>query len=90
LLDRAYSQIPTKTTSGERFEVPIVETLIQGNKTILKNFEFIAGKLRREPKMIVKYLTKELAIPATIEGSRLVLHGKFTDRQLKREGEDLH
>lgn len=82
LLDRGYSLIPAKTTSGERFEIPVVDTLQQGNKTFIKNFDLIAGKLRRDPKMIMKYFTKELAIPATIEGQRLVLHGKFGDRAL--------
>ena len=82
LLERAYSQIPEKTTSRERFEVPVVEAFTQGNKTILKNFDAIALKLRREPRMLLKFLTKELAIPATPEGGRLVLHGKFTDRVL--------
>ena len=82
LLDRGYSLIPAKTVSGERFEMPVVDTLLQGNKTFIKNFDFIAGKLRRDPRMLVKYFTKELAIPATIEGQRLVLHGKFTDRVL--------
>jgi translation initiation factor 2 subunit 2 len=84
LLDRAYAQIPAKKASGERFEIPVVDTLVQGNKTIIRNFEFITGKLRRDPKAILKYFTRELAIPATHEGSHLVLHGKFTDKVLNQ------
>ena len=84
LLNRAYSQIPEKKVSGERFEIPAVDSLQQGNKTIIRNFEFIVGKLRRDPKMIMKYFTRELAIPATHEGTHLILHGKFTEKVLNQ------
>jgi len=82
LLMRGYSQIPEKTSSGERFEIPIVDSIIEGNKTIIKNFEFIAGKLRREKAMLAKFFTKELAVPSSIEGTRFVLQARFSDRVL--------
>lgn len=82
LLERGYSQIPEKTTSGERFEMPIIDSIIEGNKTILRNFEFVANKLRREPQMLARFFTKELAVPASLEGSRFVLNGRFSERVL--------
>ena len=33
--------------------------------------------------MLAKYCSKELAVPATMEGNKLVLNGKFYDRNLK-------
>lgn len=82
LLERAYSQIPEKTSSGERFEMPVVESFMEGTKTIIKNFDAIAQKLRRPTKMLMKFFTKELAVPASLEGTRLVLQGRFADRVL--------
>jgi translation initiation factor 2 subunit 2 len=82
LLERGYSQIPEKTTSGERFEMPVIDSITEGNKTIIRNFEFIANKLRRTPQSLAKFFTKELAVPASLEGPRFVLSGRFTDRVL--------
>ena len=82
LLKRVRAQIPEKTTTGERFEMPIIDSFSEGNKTIIKNFEFITNKLRRDPKMLIKFYTKELAVPISQEGPRLVLQAKFSDRAL--------
>ena len=82
LLKRARAALPEKTLAYERFEPPVAETQIQGSKTILRNFELICTKLRREPSLLSKYLSKELAVPATVDGSKLILHGKVYDRML--------
>ena len=83
LLDRARAALPEKTLAFERFETPAIESFFQGSKTIIKNFDVILQKIRRPPQMLAKYFSKELAIPATIEGDKLVLHGKFYDRNLR-------
>ncbi len=83
MLDRARGALPEKTMAFERFETPAIESMLQGSKTIIRNFDVILQKIRRPPEMLSKYFSKELAIPATIEGSRLVLHGKFYERNLR-------
>lgn len=85
LLERAYASLPEKVGSGERFEMPVVESLTQGNKTIIKNFDEIVQKLRRNPGEIMKYLSRELAVPMSKEGAGLVLQGKFYDRVLNEK-----
>jgi translation initiation factor 2 subunit 2 len=85
LLSKAYSKLPTKAVATERFEPPTIESFMQGNKTIVKNFDMIVSKCRREPGLLVKYLSRELAVPATVDGGRLVLHGKFYDRILNEK-----
>jgi translation initiation factor 2 subunit 2 len=85
LLERAYSSLPEKAGSAGRFEMPVVESFIQGNKTIIKNFDDICAKLRRTPAEIMKYLSRELAIPMSKEGAGLVLQGKFYDRALNEK-----
>ncbi len=82
LLDRAYSLLPEKSVGGERFEVPIVDSFTQGNKTIIKNFDFIAETLRRDKASLIKFLSRELAVPASPDGKRLVLAGRFNERIL--------
>ena len=83
MLDRARTALPEKTLAFERFETPVVESFLQGSKTIIRNFDVILQKVRRPPEMLSKYFSKELAVPSTIEGSKLVLHGKFYERNLR-------
>ncbi|MEM2974159.1 MAG: translation initiation factor IF-2 subunit beta, partial [Candidatus Micrarchaeia archaeon] len=44
------------------------------------NFDAITSKLRRNPRHIAKYLSKELAAPGVVEGSRLILNAKLNER----------
>ena len=85
LLEKAYKAVPQKSGTGERFEVPMAEVQPQGSKTLVRNFEFIATKLRRPPEQLKRYVQKELAVPVTIDGQRLVLHGKFNERSINEK-----
>jgi translation initiation factor 2 subunit 2 len=85
LLDKAYSALPQRVLQAERFEPPVADVFMQGNKTIIKNFDVILEKLRRKPEMLIKYLSRELAIPATVEGGKLILHGKFYDKKINEK-----
>ncbi len=80
LLEKAYSELPEKRVAKERLEIPLPEIMIQGNKTIIKNFEAITNKLRRAPRHVGKYLAKELATSFVLEGGKLVLNSKLNDR----------
>ena len=80
LLDRAHANMPKQKVKSERFECPTADIFIEGNKTSIKNFDEICSKLRRKPQEVSKYLFKELAAPGVIQGTRLVLQGKFPAR----------
>ncbi|MEM3555237.1 MAG: translation initiation factor IF-2 subunit beta [Candidatus Micrarchaeia archaeon] len=85
LLERAYSMLPDKSSSGARFEMPVIDSFTQGNKTIIKNFDEIAQQLRRESRELVKYFSRELAVPVTVESGRAVLQGRFNERFLNEK-----
>ncbi len=79
LLDRAYSKIPKKAIGKETFEIPRAEVLLVGGKTIIRNFTNIADALNRDPKLLMRYFVKELAVPGTIdESGALILQGRFS------------
>lgn len=78
LLKKARAKLPKSVLTKERFEVPKVKGHIQGNKTIVTNFNQICAVLRREPEQLLKYLQRELATPASIDGPRLVLGRKIS------------
>ena len=83
LLKRAYEKLPKTKEASERFEIPIVETLIQGNQTIIKNFGQICQTLRREPRHLFKYLTKELASPGIFDQQRATFQTKISQRVIQ-------
>jgi translation initiation factor 2 subunit 2 len=82
LLDSAYEKVKVIEDSGERFELPSIEGFFQGKKTILTNFFQIASHIRRDPEHILKYLTKELATKAAIEGEKISLNMKVSSKKI--------
>jgi translation initiation factor 2 subunit 2 len=85
LLKKAKAQLPEKKEATERFEIPKVMGRIEGNKTIITNYLQICQTLRREPEQILKYLQRELAVPASIDGPRLVLGSKIPSKMINQK-----
>lgn len=89
LLDNIYQNLPEKAThTGERFEPPRFEFFVEGNKTLIRNFSAVCEKLRRDKNFLIKHLTKELAVPAVLEGDRLILHRKIIGDIINRKLQD--
>jgi translation initiation factor 2 subunit 2 len=85
LLDNIYKNLPERVTHKERFEPPRFESFNEGNKTIIKNFGVVVDKLRRDKNIIVKWLSRELAVPITIEGDRVVLQRRLGNEILNKK-----
>ncbi|MEM2909108.1 MAG: translation initiation factor IF-2 subunit beta [Candidatus Bilamarchaeaceae archaeon] len=87
LLSELYSKLPEKIKPSERFEPPRFEHFVEGNKTVIKNFKAVCEKLRRNAALLTKFLSKELAVPAELQGERLVLQrrvsGDILDKKLE-------
>lgn len=75
LLKRAREQLPESVFEKERFEIPKVKGHLEGNKTIISNFQQIAQVLRRPEEHLLKYVLKELATPGEIKRSGLLVFG---------------
>ena len=82
LLDRALSQVPSKPTSSERFQIPKAKVVIVGNRTVIQNFKEITSTLNRQPEQFFDFLLHELGTAGTIEDVRAVLHGKFSKERI--------
>ena len=85
LLKKAKQELPDVKHTGERFEIPKVTGHIQGNKTVITNFTQICTKIRRDQEQVLKYLQRELATPATIDGPRLVLGRKLASNLINQK-----
>ncbi|MEK6974427.1 MAG: translation initiation factor IF-2 subunit beta [Nanoarchaeota archaeon] len=77
-LDRGREKLPESVLNKERFEIPKVIGHLQGSKTIISNFQQICSIFRRDPNHLLKYLQRELATPASIDGPRLILGRKLS------------
>ena len=85
LLDKAYEKLPKMKETGERFEIPTIESSIQGNQTIIKNFVQIADTLRRDPKHMLKFFTKELGAPGSIKGKIAIIQTKVMRKKIQEK-----
>jgi len=83
MLEQAYKSVPEKTLSKERFEIPRLQVLIQGSKTIVQNFSKTIKDLNRNEKHALKYFTSQAASAANIDGNRLVIKGIFSPREIQ-------
>lgn len=86
LLDRVWNSLPEKLKSMSRYEIPVANTIVEGNQTIIRNFNEIADILNRDSRHILTYLSKELAAPATFDGNRAiiqrVLRGEMINKKI--------
>ena len=84
LLDRAFSKMPNLVAESSDFVIPTVDSIVQGNKTIIRNLSVISDKARCKPAEIARYVSKELAVPVNLEEQRLVINGRFTNDDLNK------
>ena len=75
MLEEARKNLPEAVFIKERFEIPKILGLIQGNRTIISNFLQIASTLRRDVDHLLKYVLKELATPGEIKKSGALILG---------------
>lgn len=86
LLKKAYEKVKS-ADARERFEVPQLDAVSQGNQTIIKNLLAVCSAIRREPRHLVKFLSKELASPASL-GAQTTFHSKIPQRIIQQKFEE--
>jgi len=89
LLESAYKEIkvPEGGKSSERFEIPKVQGMVEGKKTIITNFGVLASHFRRAPEHFCKFLLKELAASGQIEDDRLVINIRIPSSKINQKVE---
>jgi translation initiation factor 2 subunit 2 len=84
LLKRARSQFPEIGVKSERLELPRLHYAKIGMRTVIYNFKELAGAMDRDPQHLLKFLTGEMATAATMQGSRVIFQGKFSEDTFDR------
>lgn len=85
LLNEAFSKVKRIEGTGKRFEIPKIEGLFEGKKTILTNFFQISSQIRRDPEHFQKFLLRELATQGQKEGERLILNNKIPSKKINQK-----
>jgi translation initiation factor 2 subunit 2 len=83
MLDRAYKGLPEILKEESRFQVPEIDSVIQGRVTVIQNFGDILKTLSRSPDMMSKYFLGEMGTSGEYDATRLVLKGQFRAPQLQ-------
>ncbi len=85
LLEKLYRKVPPKSGTAE-YQIPEPEVIRIGSQTIIRNFREISQKLKRDPKIVARYLQKELATAAHYDedSGQLVLNVKVSRRVINQ------
>lgn len=78
LLARAKEKLPPVQTGGERFVVPDPDIMSDGKNTVIRNFQEISTKLRREPAHLMGYLAREIGCPGVLDLPRGFLKSRVS------------
>jgi len=62
--------------TDDRFELPPVDVMWEGQKTYLRNIKEYPKIMRRDPAKLLQYQSKELAVPAERVGDSAMFTGK--------------
>jgi translation initiation factor 2 subunit 2 len=84
LLERALRAVPKRDRAAKRFEVPNPVVNRVGNKTMVLNFQEVASRMNRDPRHLVKFMSKELATAGSLEDGKASFQGRFSDVTIKR------
>lgn len=88
LLNQAKDNLPEEISEHDRFEIPDVDILQEGNTTIFKNFTDVADQINRSPEKFLKFLLGELGTAGEKENDRVVFKGKISPRKIRGKVED--
>jgi len=85
MLTKGYDNLPESVKHRERFVIPKIKGHVEGNKTILSNFNQIITTLRRPKEHVIKFLLKELAAPGELRPSGLIIGRKVPSQQINEK-----
>ncbi len=79
LLEKLYKKVPPRSGVGE-LQLPEPQVIRIGEQTVIRNFREISQRLKRDPRLVTRYLQRELATAASYddESGQLVLNVKVS------------
>lgn len=82
LLERAYKLLPERGSRKERLEIESPDVVVSGKRTFIMNFKKICDTINRDPRLVLRYLLKELGASGNVEGDVAVIYGVTTPKMV--------
>jgi translation initiation factor 2 subunit 2 len=83
MLERGYKGLPEILKEESRFQIPVLESVIQGRVTVIQNFGDVAKALNRSPDLLSKFIFSEMGTGGEFDATRLILKGSFKSLPLQ-------
>jgi translation initiation factor 2 subunit 2 len=85
LLDKAEGTFSTSIRSQRRLKIPEPDIIYEGKVTIIRNFASVIEMLNRDPKIFIKFLTRELGIGISMDPPRLIINKKVDQETIRKK-----
>lgn len=83
MLERFYQLLPVRGV-GKAYDIPSPEVDYIGNHTLVKNFAYICERLRRDPRIVMRYFLKELGKPGAVDDkNNLIIYSSIKAQSIK-------
>lgn len=83
MLKRFYQLLPSRITS-RAYDIPSLEIDYIGNHTIIRNFAHVCERLRRDPRIMMRYFLKELGKPGALDDrNNLVIYSPIKAQSIR-------
>lgn len=84
LLDRARANIPDDISNRARWTLPSPEIMIEGQNTILRNFQDIVSHMERDENHLFQYIQNELGTSGSRDGPRARFKGRIPTKRIRK------
>ncbi|MEM1526748.1 MAG: translation initiation factor IF-2 subunit beta [Ignisphaera sp.] len=83
MLERLYKQLPSKLT-GKAYDIPSLDVEYIGEHTYIRNFAQVCERLRRDPRITMRYFLKELGKPGAVDDkNNLIIYGPIKSQTIR-------
>ncbi len=83
LLHRALEKLP-KRDAAKAYDIPQLEIEYEGDHTFVKNLSFVSERLRRDPRIIMRFLLKELGAPGALRpDNNMVIYKRISEKSIQ-------
>ncbi|MBR9678091.1 MAG: translation initiation factor IF-2 subunit beta [Nanoarchaeota archaeon] len=83
MLKKAYESLPSVSSETSRFNIPLIQSIQQGNKTVLTNFSQICNTINRKKEQVFKFFLRGLATAGELKDHSAIFIGRFGRKRLQ-------
>jgi translation initiation factor 2 subunit 2 len=83
LLNRAIEKLPRRGDT-KAYDIPQLEIEYEGEHTVVKNLNLVSERLRRDPRVVMRFLLKELGAPGALRpDNNMVIYKRISEKSVQ-------